>query len=64
MSRDEINIVSNALIAFSTIVGVAGALGYYSSQIQNFGMAGIISLEIAYFLSVMLVILWLRRKLQ
>lgn len=54
MNADKLNAIGTCVIAFSTVVGVAGALGYYFSQIKAIGLWGVIFMEIAYFLAMTL----------
>ncbi len=64
MNYKELDALSNAFIAVSTVLGVAGALGYYFSQVIKFSIEWLIFLEIIYFLIVFFTVYWIRRKIK
>lgn len=64
MDFDELNAISNAFIAVSTVLGVAGALAYYFSQVTNVSLYELIVLEIVYFLAIFFITGWVRRKVK
>lgn len=64
MNFEELNAISNAFIAVSTVLGVAGALGYYFSHISGVGVYELVILEIVYFLAIFFIIGGVRRKVK
>ena len=63
MKRGDIYIICNVVIAFSTFVGVGGALAYYMKEIRNLAIGYIILTEIIYLLAMVILIQLIRGKL-
>ncbi len=64
MNFNELNAISNAFIAVATVLGVAGALGYYFSHIEGVGVYELVVLTIVYFLMIFLSVYWVRRRIK
>lgn len=63
MDINEINAFSNVFIAVSTVLGVAGALSYYFSEIVGFNIYKLLVLEIGYFTAIFFVAYWIKRRI-
>lgn len=63
MSHNKIIAISSAFIAFSTFLGVGGALVYYFDQILNLSSEKLLTVALLYILSCLVFIKWLRGKL-
>ena len=63
MNKQDISIISNAVIAFSTVIGVGGATYYYMAQIRGITTGSIILAEIIYLMSIVLFIYIIRDKI-
>jgi len=50
MEKEEINTVCNIFIAFSSFLGVGGALAYYVREILKFGNEMLFILLVIYFI--------------
>ena len=64
MEKEDISIICNVVIAFSTFVGVGGALAYYMKEIRNLSVGYIILTEIIYLLAMVVLIQLIRGKLK
>ena len=60
---EEINTISTAVIAFSSVIGVGSSSAYYLSQFK-FGIKSVIFMVAIYILVMLLFTLWLRRKIR
>ena len=60
MEKEEINTLSNIVIAFSTWVGVGSALAVYLAQFQDTSITTIILAEIIYILATLLILNWVK----
>ena len=64
MKNQEISVLANVLIAFSTFIGVGGAIAYYVKEIQNSSIDYIILIEITYILTTAILLLGIKSKLE
>jgi hypothetical protein len=64
MEKEEISVLSNIVMAFSGWVGVGSALAVYLNQLQSASTTTIILVEIIYILTTLLVINWIKGKLE
>ena len=55
---------SNVIIAFSTSIGVGGAIAYYMKEIRNLSIGYIILTEIIYILAMIILIMFIKNKLK
>jgi len=64
MHKEEINTNSNVFVAFSTYLGVGGALIYYIKEILGYGINSLIILLAVYLILGILLLFWIRREVK
>jgi len=60
MEREEVNMLSQAMIAISTFIGIGGATAYYLRQIQEVSTSNIILVEVIYILITIFLLYWIK----
>lgn len=64
MKKEEISVLANITVAYSTFVGVAAATAYYLKQIRDFSVNGIIRVLVIYMLAGIFVLQWAKEKMR
>ena len=64
MYKEEINTICNVFVAFSTYLGVGGALIYYIKEILGYGINSLIILLAVYLILGILLLFWIRREVK
>lgn len=62
--KEEISLLSNVTMAFSTFVGVGGAIAYYMKEIRDSSIGYIILTEIIYLLAMIILLMSIKNKLK
>ncbi|MBS3170589.1 hypothetical protein J4223_02315 [Candidatus Woesearchaeota archaeon] len=62
MYKEEINTICNVFVAFSTYLGVGGALIYYIKEILGYGINSLIILLVVYLILGILLFVGIRRE--
>jgi hypothetical protein len=64
MKGGDVRILASVIIAFSTFIGVAGAIAFYMVQIRVFTLAQIVLTEIIYMLLALVILLGVKITLE
>lgn len=64
MDKDSVSILANVVIAFSSFIGVAGALAYYMVEVRIFSFIHIIFSEVIYMLFMLIILIGVRFRLR
>ncbi len=64
MEKEEVNVLTNVIIAFSTFVGVGGAVAYYMKEILSKEIDFIILALMVYILTGALTLLIIKGRLK
>ena len=64
MYKEEINTICNVFVAFSTYLGVGGALIYYIKEILGYGINSLIILLAVYLILGILLLFWIKKEVK
>jgi amino acid transporter len=63
MKKEDISVVSNAVMAFCTFIGVGGAIAYYLKEMRDLSIGYIILVVIIYILMTVILIYAIKGKM-
>ena len=64
MEKEKVSVLANVVIAFSTFIGVGGAIAYYMKDIRGISIGYIILTEIIYILVTIIALMGVKSKLE